>query len=439
MGTAASLVSIASGALSFVCTVASLCTDCWQVNSKGSVVLSMRCRGLWGECVWDKFVKIWTCDVFSSYLNPHPAAIIITRASLITAAITSTGAFFCLLTGCKYFRCCQDPTTKQRCLYLSVGFFLFASLLSCLGVIRYCVYVFFRHQYEVSLSIPGFPSFEYGYSLWMAVAGNLAGIIAAATTYYQAVLNRAPNISPANGIGTTHTYKWRSRARKAPLAWLSAAGEGRAAAVGREEGAVMALERALQAARQGDVDTLKSLQADGQLRPAALRDPLGASPAHHAARAGKLNCLRYLVEEAGLAGNGRARNGATPGHDAAATGNLACLQWLLVQGGCRVQDTDNSGATVLHLAARFGHHEVIDWLLRFGGSDPLAATDTGALPVHYAAAKGDFPSLRLLIGHCPRERSDGQQHPGLVEPTLVSSDWAPLKFLYWANQCIKTN
>uniref|UniRef100_A0A8C3S458 Espin n=1 Tax=Chelydra serpentina TaxID=8475 RepID=A0A8C3S458_CHESE len=162
----------------------------------------------------------------------------------------------------------------------------------------------------------------------------------------------------------------------------------------------MALERALLAARQGDVDTLKSLQAEGLLQP-GLRDALGASPAHHAARAGKLNCLRYLVEEAALRGNSRARNGASPGHDAAATGNLACLQWLLTQGGCCVQDTDNSGATILHLAARFGHHEVIDWLLRFGGSDPMIATDTGALPVHYAAAKGDFPSLRLLLGHCP--------------------------------------
>ncbi|XP_019353971.2 espin isoform X2 [Alligator mississippiensis] len=161
-----------------------------------------------------------------------------------------------------------------------------------------------------------------------------------------------------------------------------------------------ALERALLAARQGDVDTLRALRAEGLLRP-GLRDPLGASPAHHAARAGKLNCLRYLVEEAALRGDARARNGATAAHDAAATGNLACLQWLLAQGGCGVQDTDSSGATVLHLAARFGHHEVIDWLLRFGGSDTLAATDTGALPVHYAAAKGDFPSLRLLLGHSP--------------------------------------
>ncbi|XP_077881264.1 espin isoform X6 [Ictidomys tridecemlineatus] len=162
----------------------------------------------------------------------------------------------------------------------------------------------------------------------------------------------------------------------------------------------MALEQALQAARQGDLDVLRSLHAANLLGP-SLRDPLDALPVHHAARAGKLHCLRFLVEEAGLPAAARARNGATPAHDAAATGHLACLQWLLSQGGCRVQDKDNSGATVLHLAARFGHPEVVNWLLRYGGGEPTMATDTGALPVHYAAAKGDFPSLRLLVGHYP--------------------------------------
>ncbi|XP_028367342.1 espin isoform X8 [Phyllostomus discolor] len=162
----------------------------------------------------------------------------------------------------------------------------------------------------------------------------------------------------------------------------------------------MALEQALQAARQGELAVLESLHDAGQLGP-WLRDPLDALPVHHAARAGKLHCLRFLVEEAALPATARARNGATAAHDAAATGHLACLQWLLSQGGCRVQDKDNSGATVLHLAARFGHPEVVDWLLRRGGADPAAATDTGALPVHYAAAKGDFPSLRLLVGHHP--------------------------------------
>ncbi|XP_053431460.1 espin [Nycticebus coucang] len=162
----------------------------------------------------------------------------------------------------------------------------------------------------------------------------------------------------------------------------------------------MALEQALQASRQGELDVLRSLHVSGLLG-LSLRDPLDALPVHHAARAGKLHCLRFLVEEAGLPSTARARNGATPAHDAAATGHLTCLQWLLLKGGCRAQDKDNSGATVLHLAARFGHPEVVNWLLRHGNGDPTIATDMGALPLHYAAAKGDFPSLRVLISHYP--------------------------------------
>ncbi|CAH7447508.1 Espn [Phodopus roborovskii] len=162
----------------------------------------------------------------------------------------------------------------------------------------------------------------------------------------------------------------------------------------------MALEQALQAARRGDLNVLKSLHAAGLLEP-SLRDPLDALPVHHAARSGKLHCLRYLVEEAALPAVARARNGATPAHDAAATGYLSCLQWLLTQGGCRVQEKDNSGATVLHLAARFGHPELVNWLLHDGGANSAITTDTGALPIHYAAAKGDLPSTKLLVGHYP--------------------------------------
>ncbi|XP_035295262.1 espin isoform X4 [Cricetulus griseus] len=162
----------------------------------------------------------------------------------------------------------------------------------------------------------------------------------------------------------------------------------------------MALEQALQAARRGDLEVLKSLHAAGLLGP-SLRDPLDALPVHHASRSGKLDCLRYLVEEVGLPAVARARNGATPAHDAAATGYLSCLQWLLTQGGCKVQEKDNSGATVLHLAARFGHPELVNWLLQHGGANSAITTDTGALPIHYAAAKGDLPSTKLLVEHYP--------------------------------------
>lgn len=116
-------------------------------------------------------------------------------------------------------------------------------------------------------------------------------------------------------------------------------------------GGKMALEQALQAARQGELDVLKSLHAAGQLGP-SLCDALDALPVHHAARAGRLHCLRFLVEEAALPADARARNGATPAHDAAATGHLSCLQWLLSQGSCKVQVGPRRFPAILGLPSR---------------------------------------------------------------------------------------
>lgn len=95
----------------------------------------------------------------------------------------------------------------------------------------------------------------------------------------------------------------------------------------------MVAEETFLAARQGDIETLK-VQLAGHALNKQVKDSLGATPVHYAARTGNLTCLRFLVDEAGLAGNHLANNGASPAHDAAATGNLACLQWLLTQGGC---------------------------------------------------------------------------------------------------------
>ncbi|XP_030041581.1 claudin-16 isoform X2 [Microcaecilia unicolor] len=192
MGSELNLFSILCGAFAMASTIASLWTDCWQINSKGSVVLSTRCRGLWRECVWDKFVKIWTCDVYSSYLNPHPVTIIVTRALIITSSIVGPVAFICLLLGFKYFICCQELFSKQQFLALSAGLYFLVGISSSAGIIRYCIYVYYVHQYEVSLKIPGFPSFEYGYSLWMAVGGSLGAITTAVLSCYQVLRKQKP-------------------------------------------------------------------------------------------------------------------------------------------------------------------------------------------------------------------------------------------------------
>uniref|UniRef100_A0A668A7G5 Espin like n=1 Tax=Myripristis murdjan TaxID=586833 RepID=A0A668A7G5_9TELE len=161
----------------------------------------------------------------------------------------------------------------------------------------------------------------------------------------------------------------------------------------------MVLHRTIQAARAGDLATLKELASSGHLS-SAITDGQGAGPVHHAARCGRLECLRFLVSESGLSADARALNKATPAHDAAATGHTRELQWLVDQGGCNIEDRDAAGATALHLAARFGCVEVIKWLLSVGGVAEVE-TNCGAVPAHYAAAKGDLTCLKLLLQQAP--------------------------------------
>ncbi|CAM9781234.1 unnamed protein product [Lampetra fluviatilis] len=177
------------------------------------------------------------------------------------------------------------------------------------------------------------------------------------------------------------------------------------------------LARAIEAAEQGDLTSLRELHAQGLLT--SLQDEHQqqeqerqqqqqaawsslASPVHHAARAGSLTALRFLIGEARM--SARIRTGparASPAHDAAARGQLACLRYLLEDGACDSEERDSAGCTVLHVAARFGCTAVVNWLLQSGRCDPCAATEALALPIHYSAVRGDPDSMNALLQAAP--------------------------------------
>lgn len=116
------------------------------------------------------------------------------------------------------------------------------------------------------------------------------------------------------------------------------------------------ITKSLSAASKGDLNTLKSLKLKFNLSECC--DKFGATPVHYAARAGKVDCLRWLVQAAGISGNKPANNGASPAHDASATGQLDCLQWLIENGGCLATGRDSCGATPLHLGKSIVHSYV---------------------------------------------------------------------------------
>lgn len=98
----------------------------------------------------------------------------------------------------------------------------------------------------------------------------------------------------------------------------------------------MVLQKAIAAAREGDLRALRELAETGCLN-GAIADAQGAGLVHHAARCGQLDCLCFLVTEAGLPADTKALNGATPVHDAAATGHTRELKWLVQVARCNVE------------------------------------------------------------------------------------------------------
>jgi len=142
---------------------------------------------------------------------------------------------------------------------------------------------------------------------------------------------------------------------------------------------------AINAAKLGHTECL--VTAYRELGVFNERDDYGATPIHFAARSGKLECLKWLVERSGVSPNAATLNGNTAAHDAAATGHVGCLEFLLLQTRCRLTDTNAEGATVLHVACRFGQTKVVQWLIENAGCPLNSKGDNGVTAVHLSAAK----------------------------------------------------
>jgi ankyrin repeat protein len=152
-------------------------------------------------------------------------------------------------------------------------------------------------------------------------------------------------------------------------------------------------ERVLAAARDGDIGTLQSLRRSVPF----ATDTFGATALHHATRYGKLDCVKWMVQKAGMKAKVKAKNGATPLHDACTQGKLLCVKFFIQDCILSPDVTDNSGHTPLHLAARFGYFDIVKWLIDKAKCNPQLKTLNRMSPVHFAATGGHLKCLEFLI------------------------------------------
>ena len=147
---------------------------------------------------------------------------------------------------------------------------------------------------------------------------------------------------------------------------------------------------------------------------------IGAAPAEapvaDAAREGDIETVRRLLRE-GADVNAAQGDGMSALHWAAERGDTEMIG-VLLYAGAQVGATTRIGEyTPLHVAARNGHLEATQALLR-GGADVGAVTDpSGSTPLHLAALAGSGEVVRALIG-------------AGADPNAAEAEWAQTPLIF---------
>ncbi|KAG7671397.1 hypothetical protein Ndes2437A_g04051 [Nannochloris sp. 'desiccata'] len=123
------------------------------------------------------------------------------------------------------------------------------------------------------------------------------------------------------------------------------------------------MERAAEAAREGNAQYFFNLGDDELIKLCQKRDEDGRSLLHSAVVGGNMHLVQLLVERC---------------------------------GNERINSQDSEGWTPLTSAVSCGFEEIVKYLLSLG-ADPNSTNAQNRTPLHYAASKGRVPIIKLLI------------------------------------------
>jgi ankyrin repeat protein len=129
-----------------------------------------------------------------------------------------------------------------------------------------------------------------------------------------------------------------------------------------------------ESARNGDVEELKSIVEEYPEASTRWTGGLFGTGLFYAAQEGKLDAVKFLVEEGGAKASVAYTDGHSPLVAAAFNGHADVVEYL-VQHGADVDETDDNIVTghytALHWAAEHGHAEVAKLLLERGADSSL--------------------------------------------------------------------
>ncbi|XP_078435400.1 ankyrin repeat family protein [Wolffia australiana] len=177
------------------------------------------------------------------------------------------------------------------------------------------------------------------------------------------------------------------------------------------------VQKFLEAARAGNVDLMKKLakqlgEGGKQLGKTVsdVKDANKRTALHFAAREGKINVCKYLIEELGLEVDIKDEEGETPLIHACRQEQLETVRYLLDRGADPSASSD-LGATSLHHSAGTGNIELLNLFLA-KGVNVNSHCDSGT-PLIWAAGHDQVEAVKVLLNHQanPNARTDDDITP----------------------------
>ena len=129
---------------------------------------------------------------------------------------------------------------------------------------------------------------------------------------------------------------------------------------------------------------------------------------HIAVERGRLDIVKFLIEQDIFKADLKDENNYTPVHNiAAGLGHVDIFKYLVqeckCEPMCKISDDPTdiffSGATTLHLAARYGHFLMVKHILEsdYPGIDADVETNIGTTPLQFATMEGRLDIVKYLI------------------------------------------